>query len=135
MKQIKNTLLLIVIAITATMTLSSCGDDNPYYGDYSWFAGRWELTSIDGYPVSEPEVCEFIFWDNGTGSYGQYRPYPQWNESPITWDVDYTGGGATYLTIYPYGGGVWQYLARFRDSYTLELTDLDTGQRLTFIEY
>lgn len=123
-------MLLAVVLLTAFAT-TSCGDE---YYEYSPLEGRWELVEIDGYPVSEPEVSEFTFYSDGTGSYGQYNPYPQWNSSPISWEAECTGGGAEYLYIYTYGGGTWRYLLRLYPAY-MELTDLISGQRLTYRAY
>lgn len=119
--------LLCLVAISA-LTFSSCGDE---YYDYSPLEGSWELVEIDGFPVVESEVSEFTFFGDGSGVYGQYRPYPRWNESPISWEVDFTGAGAEYLYIYPYTGETWSYLLRLYPTY-MELTDLTTGQRLTY---
>lgn len=119
-------ILCLVIAVAATLT--SCGDE---YYDYSPIQGRWELVEIDGYPVSEMEVSEFTFYSGGTGVYGQYNPYPHWSVYQISWELDYADGGAEYLYVYPAGGGVWRYLLRLYPTY-MELTDLDTGQRLVY---
>lgn len=132
MKKIKNVLLLFSLTVVAMLSLQSCGDDEPYFG--SPVAGRWELVEVDGYPVVESEVCEFIFYSDGTGVYGQYQPYPQWNESSIAWELDYAAGGAEYLYVYPGYGQMWRYLVRLYPT-EMELTDLDTGQRLLFSEY
>lgn len=121
-------LMALALLFIVAMTVASCGDE---YYEYSPLEGSWELVEIDDYRVLESEVSEFTFYSDGTGVYGQYLPYPRWNASPITWEVDYTGAGAEYLYIHPYTGGTWSYMLRLYPSY-MELTDLLTGQRLIY---
>lgn len=128
MKKISNSLLTLCLVLVALAGLTSCGDE---YYDYSPLQGGWELVEIDGVPVAEPYVSEFTFYSNGTGVYGQYNPYPQWTTFRITWETDIAPGGAEYLYIYPAGGGVWSYMIRLYPTF-MELTDLDTGQRLIY---
>lgn len=124
-------LWLICTVVVAATLFSSCGDE---YYEYSPLEGRWELVEVDGYPVREIEVSEFTFYSDGTGIYGQYNNLYQWSTFPIRWEVDYAPGGAEYLYVYPYGGGCWRYLMRLHPTW-LELTDLDTGQRLVYNSY
>lgn len=125
--------MLAVVSVLAAVSLSSCGDE---YYEMSYLEGRWELVSIDGWPVNEIDVSEFVFYSNGTGSYGEYvtPSLNSWSTYPITWEWEGTPGGAEYLYVYPYGGGVWRYLLRLYPT-SMELTDLDTGRRLVYASY
>lgn len=120
----------MLVAVIAAFAFLACGNDDPYY---SPIEGNWELISIDGYPVAEYDVCEFSFYGNGRGLYGQYVG-SQWVTYPIAWDFDFSPGGAGYLNVYPGGGDVWSYLVR-NYGFQLEMTDLNTGQRLLFQSY
>lgn len=128
MKKLRNPLLLLGMTLIAVLWLTSCGDEDYYYEP---IVDNWALVEIDGYPVSEPEVCEISLYEDGTGAYGQYNPYPHWSTFPIRWELDYAPGGAEYLYIYPFSGEVWRYIVRLYPM-QMELTDLDTGQRLLF---
>lgn len=130
MKRIQTYITLLVVSMVAALSLSSCGDE---YYESSYLEGRWGLVSIDGYPISEPEYSEFTLYSNGTGSFGQYAGggYGNWSQYPITWEWEQVPGGAEYLYVYPYSGGVWRYLLRLYPT-QMELTDLSTGQVLVY---
>lgn len=129
-KYLSNSLISIILGLLCVTMLTSCNDDDDYYG--SLFGG-YELVSIDGYPVSEWDVVEYVFNQNGTGTYGQYQG-GMWVTYPISWDFSYGNAGAVFLNIYLYNGKMWRYL--FRDyGYQLELTEPSSGQRLLFDKY
>ena len=120
-------LWLICLTVMAAVSFSSCGDETY---DYSPLQGRWELYSVNGVVVPELSVSEFTFYSDGTGIYGQYNPTGQWYTYGITWETEITPGGAEYLYIYT-GTDVWSYLIRLYYD-RMELTDLDTGDRLVY---
>lgn len=122
-------LTLLIATIMAVLTMTSCGDEDQYY--YSPIEGTWELVSINGMPVDEPQVCEFIFYGDGSGLYGQYNPFPHWSTNSISWDMSYTDGGADYLHVYTWDGQRWDYLVRLYQ-WELVLTDTYTGDVLRF---
>lgn len=122
---------LMLIALVASIAMTSCDDDDYYY---SPIIGSWELVEIDGYPVYESDVVEFEFYPDGSGTYGQYDAYGRWSSSPITWETSMAAGGAMYLDVYTYDGQIWEYLMR-NYSWSLELTDFSTGQQLLFEKY
>lgn len=128
---LRRLLPLMIIAIVASMSMTSCDNDDYYY---SPITGSWELVEIDGYPVYESDVVEFEFYPDGSGYYSQYDAYGRWTSSPITWDTSMASGGAMYLDIYTYDGQIWQYLM-YNYSRSLELIDLSTGQQLLFEKY
>lgn len=138
MKQkILSPLVILFITIIAVTGLTSCTDDD-YYGDNLITAYNWELVAVNNIPVREMDVCEFQFYPSGDGTYGQYNNAGQWYQTMIRWDVDYAPGGAEYLYVYPNGSyETWRYLMRLYGGRpaVLELTDLDTGQLLTFESY
>ncbi|MCM1347908.1 MAG: hypothetical protein NC338_00730 [Firmicutes bacterium] len=130
-------MLALILGLTA---MTSCDDDEYYSTDYDILtAYNWELVAINGFPVSEIDVCEFEFYDFGNGLYGSYNSYGNWNTISINWELDYAPGGAQYLYVYPLDGygQTWQYLMRLSGGYSplLELNDLATGDRLTFQAY
>lgn len=135
-KKLYSPIALFAALIVSLVSLSACTDDDDYYVE-PVTAYNWELTAVNGLPVSEIDVCEFQFYSNGTGTYGRYDAYGQWYTTYIQWETTYSSGGAQYLYVYPSDGGVWEYLMRFYGgSYPkLELNDLATGDRLTFSAY
>lgn len=133
-------LTLLVTLILAAVSLTACDDDDDYgYYDNTLTSYSWELVAVNGYSIHELDVCEFEFYDFGSGQYGCYNQFGSWTTVPIEWDINYSGGGAQYLYVYPYDGSgqTWQYLMRIYGSYppTLELNDLATGDLLTFQAY
>lgn len=130
MKKLQSYFVLLAVSLIAALSLSSCGDE---YYETSYLEGRWELVSVNGYPVPEAAVSEFVFYANGTGSYGEYvnQMIGNWSTYPISWEWEQMPGGAEYLYVYPYGGGQWRYLLRLYPT-QMELTDLDTGQVLLY---
>lgn len=119
---------MLIATVVVMLSLTSCGDEDYYY---SPIEGTWELVSVNGMPVSEPQVCEFTFYSDGTGIYGQYNPYPVWSTNTISWDMSYTDGGADYLHVYTWDGQRWDYLVRLYQ-WELVLTDTYTGDVLRF---
>lgn len=136
-------LALLTAMLLCVMSLTSCGDDyyydDPYWGNILTEFQGWELYSVNGRVVPEADVTEFRFFTDGTGSYGRYNSGLQWYENPMTWDVDYAGNGAEYLSVWVTGAydQPWEYLMRIYSGSNprLELNDLDTGDRLIFIPY
>lgn len=131
MKTIRKSLMLLAVVMVALAGLTSCGDE---YYDYSPVAGKWTLYSINGIPCTEYEICEFDFYNGGTGQYWQYSPNGQWYGNPITWEVDYSPGGAEYLYVYTWNNQVWTYMMTLYPD-RMELIDTYTGDHLLFIDY
>lgn len=128
--------LFLAVLLTGLVSFTACDPDDPYI-DEPITGFNWELTYVNGYPCAEIDVCEFVFYTDGTGTYGRYDAYGNWNTVFIQWSTDYAPGGAQYLFVYPPGGEEWQYLMRFYGgpNPTLELNDLATGDLLTFNAY
>lgn len=139
MKQkVLSPLMLLLASLIIAIGFTSCDDDEPYYAEDFLTSYNWELVAINGYSVNELNFCEFKFYNFGNGIYGSYNSYGNWNEIPIQWETAYAAGGAQYLYVYPAGSGeTWEYMMRCYGGYPaqLELTDLFTGDRLTFQAY
>lgn len=127
MKCLNKTLLLLTLTFLSAFGLTSCGETDPYYETVE---GQWELIAINDYPVAEYDVVEFTFYRGGTGIYGQYQG-GFWVETRISWNIDVTSGGASYLNVYPGGGDMWSYMVHDYGT-QIELTDLYNGNRLLF---
>lgn len=133
MKALTYRFLAVIAIFAATLALTSCDDDGPYYN--SPYVGQWSLQAIDGYPISEAEACTFAFYDNGFGTYSSYNAAGYWTTVDIDWDISVASGGAEYLTVYT-PMETWVYIARFSHGGNgLILTDTQTGQVLTFAYY
>ena len=65
----KNVRVLLLMALLSEMTLSltSCEDDEHYYGSV---VGVWELESDDYGIVPEIDIDKYAFYPDGTGVYG-----------------------------------------------------------------
>lgn len=124
--------ILLVLCSVACSALSSCSDRDDYY--WSPLCGSWQLNSVNGYLVSEEDVSEFVFNPDGTGTYGQYNPFPRWNVYQISWDTDFPGDFDNMLYIDTWDGQTWVY------NYTvgygqLQLRDTFTGDVLIYTPY
>lgn len=134
MKKILPHFALFLASIVCLVALSSCDDDDDYYSDDFLSSYDWELVAINGMSISEMDVVEFEFYNYGNGTYSRYNEYGNWYSIPIQWEINATGAGAEYLTVYPGSGEQWDYMMRtYGGRYPqLELTDLATGDVLTF---
>lgn len=135
-KKLCTSALLLAVMIVSIVSLSGCTSDSGFFMD-PITSYNWELTAVNNRPVSEIDVCEFQFFENGDGTYGRYNEYGRWETTFIQWEDTYAAGGAQYLYIYPPEGGRWEYLMRFYGGSfpMLELNDLMTGDCLTFSAY
>lgn len=137
MKKFLPHIALLMASIVCLVSLSSCDDDDDYYPGDFLTSYDWELVAVNGLGISEMDVVEFQFFDFGDGTYGRYNQYGNWQTFPIQWDTSVASGGAEYLSVYLTDGQVWDYLMRtYGGRYPkLELTDLATGDVLTFEPY
>lgn len=111
----------LLIAVVAALSLTSCDDDDPYYGDP--LVGQWTLTA----PLfDEWDATQFVFYPDGTGTLSQYDQYYEWVTYPISWDAD-----PSTLWVYT-SAETWTYQWQVVGM-NLYLYDLDTGASLTYI--
>lgn len=120
----------IIAVLLLALTAVSCASDEYYY---SPLEGRWELVAVNGIPVMEEDVSEFVFYSNQSGTFGQYDAYGRWNTYPITWDLSYGAGGSDILNIYM-PNDTWNYRMALTST-TLTLLDLMTGNTLLYSAY
>lgn len=126
--------LIALLLLLSVSVLSSCDSDDydEYY--YSPLIGGWQLYSVNGFIVDEPDVTTFRFYDNGTGIYGQYTSFPNWSEYQFTWDCDFPNPSTSMLYINMWDGQMWAY--RFSVGYgQLTLWDTLNGNTLVFTPY
>lgn len=140
-KKIYSLSAMFIMAFVVILSVTSCVTDDPYYYPTTTdilTSNNWELVAVNDRPVNEIDVCEFQFFNFGNGTYGRYNEYGNWSTISIEWETAIASGGAQYLYVYPAGTGQsWDYIMRIYDGYTptLELTDLFTGDKLTFQPY
>lgn len=122
-KKIKHTLLPLIATIMVTaLTLTSCYDDDGPYN--SGLLGTWELTGVTYYNTNQ-----FTFYGNGSGVYGAYDGYGNWQQWGMTYDVY-----GSQLTVYLNTGQVWRYTWAITGN-TLILNDLDYAGNTLYYQY
>ena len=102
------TLVALLFALTCSVSLTSCEDDDYYWSvpsnGYidSGLIGTWQLVQINGRFVNQFEANYFSFNSNGYGRYYYYvngRPYA---EGINYWcEYDYRGGNNWLMIDYP----------------------------------
>ncbi len=99
MNAVKNTLFhrlaLMVIAIVAGWSMTSC-DDGDYYNHP--LVGNWALVA-----PTNVDYNEYYFYPDGTG---QYFVSDYWGQDYYNFAWDTAGPN---LTVYFYNGDVWQF--------------------------
>lgn len=127
---------LLLITLVASLSLTSCDDDD-YYDRYDQnFIGTWALISVNG--LEPAQEWDYEFYGDGRGAQVINPGVPGEYTIPFDWETYYNPNGATYLNLYPYSGGTLSYLANMYfqgGAYLLELNDLDTGDELIFQLY
>lgn len=117
-----------MLTAVLTMSLQSCDDDDPYYGDTSWFAGRAFAAYAHPDAYNELWIIDF-FWD------GQFQISPCDVDGNVidgleiytgNYTVDYTNQ-RIYLSYYGYSmNSMWSF--RWwdqRDPYTGTYPDME----------
>ena len=82
MKKVRVLLLMALLSVM-TLSLTSCEDDEHYYGSV---VGVWELESDDYGIVPEIDIDKYAFYPDGTGVYGCYDNRGVWiSDIPFLW--------------------------------------------------
>ena len=88
MKKIYSSLIFCLLASMA-IALSSCDPDDPAL---SGLVGpTWQLEEDQAGQVYDSEIVRFQFYGDGTGTYGFYNDYGQWDNMDFSWYSNVSG--------------------------------------------
>ncbi len=97
MRKVYNRIMMMMVALAATVALTSCEPDDGYY---SYVAGTWTAEyagdSEGEYNLDEYNIDQYSFYDNGTGIYSYYNDYRQWVSVRFEW----SDSGRNTLTLW-----------------------------------
>ena len=126
--------LIALLALTLSVSLTSCDDDYYYTTVDPDLVGYWELTQYNGRPVTGYDTNYFEFFSNGNGIYYYYdrgTPY----QMNISYDVDYgsrlyiyyADGSSSQMSYWLRAGGTqlvlqW-YTNGYRNQYVYDLVN------------
>lgn len=88
---------MLVVALAATVAFTSCETDE----DYSYLLrGTWTADyagdNTGDHPLSEDEVDQYSFYDNGSGLYSYYNDLGQWVGVRFDWRENGSGSVALW---------------------------------------
>lgn len=120
-KYIIRKILVMMVAVMSVMALSSCDDDDTYYGNP--LTGRWQLIA-----PTNVNYNEWVLNPNGTGT---YFVSDYWGDDyyPIRWN-----SYGNQLQVYFQNGEVWNYGWTVQ-GYTLYLYPDNSGIPLVYQSY
>ena len=102
MKKVRVLLLMALLSVM-TMSLTSCEEDEHYYGNV---VGIWELQSDEYGYVPDIDVDKYAFYPDGTGVYGCYNDKGYWiSDIPFLWSYGWNGPGSICIDF----GGANEY--------------------------
>ncbi len=92
MRNVYNRIMLLMVALMASVTLSSCFDphDDPFGPDVSPVVGYWTASygadPRSTYDLTEFEIDQWAFFSDGTGYTSYYNSFHQWVSYRFFWD-------------------------------------------------